>query len=274
MDLRQELFAARRAWPAAVDDVRVVSTEATELRLVAGAKNLRRLNTLTRLKALWCFDINDAALESICNCPSLESLFIENLKTGNVDRLNGLAKLSTLSLDTCSKITSLEFLTKLSALRGLAIIHFKNVYDLDPLAEIPSLRFLAVAGGMWNRMKVASFAPIGRLRNLEFLHLTNIKAEDESLEPLAALGHLKLLDIANFYPMSEFAQLSGRLRATECNLFHPFMAMEKGMSCKTCRRHAMVMLTGKRKGILCTDCDAAMLDRHIREWNQATTQGP
>jgi hypothetical protein len=274
VDLRQELFAARRAWPAAVDDVSVVSTEATELRLVAGAKNLRRLATLTRLKALWCFDINDAALESICNCPSLESLFIENLKTGNVDRLNGLARLSTLSLDTCSKITSLEFLTKLPALRGLAIIHFKNVHDLNLLAEMLSLRFLAVAGGMWTRMKVASFAPLGRLRNLEFFHLINIQAEDESLEPLGALSHLKLLDIANFYPMSEFAQLSSRLPAAECNWFHPFVAVQKGMSCKTCRKHTMVMLAGKRRGILCADCDAATLDRHVRDWNEATTRSP
>jgi hypothetical protein len=246
MDLRQELFPARWAWPGAVDDVNLISTEATDVRLVSGAKNLRRLNTLTRLKALWCFDINDAALDSICNCPSLESLFIENLKTGNVDCLSGLTKLSTLSLDTCSKITSLEFLTKLPALSGLAITNFKNVHNLTPLAEMVSLRSLAVAGGMWTRMKVSSFAPLGRLGNLEFLHLTNIKAEDESLKPLAALSHLKQLDIANFYSMSEFAQLSRRLQGTECTWFQ----------------------------ILCTDCDAAMLDRHIQDWKQATTQGP
>ena len=122
-------------------------------------------------------------------------------------------------------------------------------------------------------MKVASFIPLGHLQDLEFLHLTNIKPDDESLKPLANLTHLKQLDIANFYPMSEFAQLSRKLQTTECTWFHPFLAVQKSMSCKKCKKHTMVMLTGKRSPIMCTDCDAAKLDRHMNEWNHPSVQG-
>jgi hypothetical protein len=272
MDVRQEIFPARRIWPQAIHDVSEISAEATEVRLVSRAKNLRKLSTLTRLKALWCFDINHEALDSICNCVSLESLFIENLKTGDVACLKSLRNLSTLSLDSCSKITSLEFLVRLPALRGLAIINFKNVHDLTPVAAMTSLRFLAIAGSMWTRMKVASFDPLSHLPGLEFLHLTNIKADDSSLEPLATLSHLKLLDIANFYPMNEFARLSRKLSTTECTWFHPFLAVQKSMVCKKCRMHTMVMLTGRRNRILCTDCDGERLERHIKEWNYASAE--
>jgi hypothetical protein len=268
MDVRQTIFPALPTWPPAINDLNAISTDATEVRLVSGVKNLRKLDTFTRLKALRCFDINDEALESICKCVSLESLFIDNLNTGSADRLNRLRKLSALSLDSCSKITSLAFLAHLPALTGLAIINFKNVHDLTPLAAMTSLRSLAVAGSMWTRMKVASFAPLGHLQDLEFLHLTNIRADDESLKPLATLTHLKQLDLANFYPMNEFAQLSRKLQTTQCTWFYPFVSM-KSMDCKKCGKHTTVMLTGKKPPILCTDCDAAKLDRHVKQWNHS-----
>ena len=272
MDARQEIFPARRTWPPAIDNLNGVSGDTTEVRLVSGAKNLQMLNSFARLKALWCFDINDEALDSICNCASLESLFIENLKTGNVGRLGRLRKLSTLSLECCSKISSLEFLVRLPALSGLAITNFKNIHDLSPLTAMTSLRFLAVAGSTWTRMKVESLAPLGHLENLEFLHLPNIKAYDESLKPLATLQKLKILDIANFYPMMEFAELATTLRATECTWLQPFLAMQKIMSCKKCKKHTMVMLTGKRKPNLCTVCDAAALEQHVKDWDHSIVQ--
>jgi hypothetical protein len=142
MDAPQEIFPARRTWPQAVDDLNRVSRDTTEIRLVSGAKNLQTVNSFARLKALWCFDINEEALDGICNCTSLESLFIENLKTANAGSLTRLRKLLTLSLNSCSKISSLDFLVQLPALSGLAITNFKNIHDLTPLAAMMSLRFL------------------------------------------------------------------------------------------------------------------------------------
>jgi hypothetical protein len=113
-------------------------------------------------------------------------------------------------------------------------------------------------------MRVTSFEPLQTLERLELLHLTNIKAEDESLMPLGKLTNLKRLDIANFYRMSEFARLAHQLRSTECTWFKPFVEI-KHSQCDACAG-SRVLLTGNRKPTLCMRCDQEKLDRHIGEW--------
>ena len=263
------IFPARREWPAALDDASKAPSDTRSIRLISGAEKLEKLPSYNNLKNLWCFDINEKKLGSICGCKSIESLYIENIKTENLDCLIALANLSILGLEGCSKVTSLEIFSRLRSLSGLAITHFKNVHDLRPLAELNSLRALGIAGSMWTRMQVDSFKPLEGLRNLELLHLTNIKAEDESLKPLGYLQNLKYLDIANFYPTSEFAWLSQKLKMTECIWFQPYIEM-KHMECKKCDGATMVLLTGKRKPTLCSQCDKKALERHIHEWNELT----
>lgn len=186
------IFPARRGWPLAVDDVAAVPLDATSVRLTSGARRLENLPLYKILTALWCFDVDEDRLGSICDCTSLESLYIERLKTENLGCLKKLTGLRRLGLEGCSRASSLEALSRLPSLWGLAITHFKNVHDLGPLGGLRSLRALAVAGSMWTRMQVHSFEPLGGLSDLELLHLTNIKAEDESLRPLGGLQNLKL----------------------------------------------------------------------------------
>lgn len=271
MDTLHSIFPFRREWPPAIDDVAKAPPDAVDLRLVSGARNIAKLPSFKNLKSLWCFDIDGAKLRSICDCASLESLYIDNVKTANISGLNKLANLGVLGLEACFKAVSLEDLSELKSLSGLAVIHFKNVRDLGPLAKLDSLRALAVAGSVWTRMRVASFDPLGQLGGLELLNLVNTKAEDESLRPLGGLRKLKRLDIANFYPTSEFAWLSRRLPTTECAWFRPFVEMKRS-ECKKCGRDAMVLLTGKRKPMLCRFCDKTALEKHVLEWNKLTRE--
>lgn len=186
--------------------------------------------------------------------------------------LENLSNLKTLGIERCSKITSLEFLRGFTSLSGLAIVHFKNVDDLTPLSELKSLRALAVEGSMWTRMRVQSFSPLGSLENLEFLSLGNTKALDESLEPLGNLRNLQNLHLANFYPMEEFARLSQKLKNTNCNWLQPYTNVEC-FACKKCKANMMVMLTGKRKPLLCTQCDREALNRYVEKWNDLVRAG-
>jgi hypothetical protein len=267
IDPLYSIFPLRREWPPAVDDVAKAPPDTRSIRLISGARGFDKLPSYRNLKALWCFNINENRLRSICGCTSLESLYIENIKTENLCCLRELTNLRLLGLESCSRATSLEVVSKLRSLSGLAITHFKNVHDLGPLAELSSLRTLAVAGSMWTRMRVNSFKPLEGLRNLELLHLTNIKAEDESLRPFGGLRNLKHLDLANFYPMSEFAWLSQRLRRTECTWFQPYIEM-KHIECNKCKKETKVLLTGKRKPTLCSQCDKKALEKHVRDWNE------
>ncbi len=152
----------------------------------------------------------------------------------------------------------------MTGLQGLAIINFSSVHEIDPLSKLINLQQLAVAGGMWKRMKIASLGPLSSLRSLKYLHLSNIKAADESLRPLAELPQLELLEIANFYPMEEVAWLSGKLRNTKCSWFKPYI--ELPFDCPKCQRQRMLMLTGKGKPRLCKECDGDRLAKHIEKF--------
>jgi hypothetical protein len=264
----ESIFPMRREWDRAVDDVALVPANAVSVRLVSGAKHLARLPSYTKLKSLWCFDIGADALDAICRCAALESLYIDNVKTGDVSPLKRLADLKVLGLERCSKLTSLADLAELESLQGLGITHFKNVRDLGPLARLKGLRALAVTGSIWTTMRVASLQPLEELRVLEFLHLTNIKPDDGSLKPLARLTSLKKLELANFYPTSEFAWLARRLPSTECQWFRPYVEVSS-LTCKKCGAASMAMLTGKGT-MACMACDQLKLEKHMREWTVAS----
>jgi len=261
----ESIFPARCEWDRALDDVSKAAADAVRIRLVSKAKHIDKLPTFPRLKSLWCFDIAAPQLESICRCVSIESLYIDNVKTEDLTGFTRLPELKVLGLERCSKVNSLVDLADLQSLEGLAITHFKNVHDLAPLSRLTNLRSLAVAGSMWTTMRVESLKPLERLTNLEFLHLTNIKASDRSLRPLGGLTKLKKLDIAGFYPTSEFAWLSRRLPSTECSWFKPYVEFEFSR-CKNCDG-PKVMLTGKGTTTICVTCDKSRLEKHLREWN-------
>lgn len=258
------IFPARLDWPDAVRDVAPIRRDRKRLRLVAGATGLEKLDRLSRLEALWCFGIDRDALAHVCNCASLESLYVETLKSDELGRVGKLPSLKVLSIDSCSQIDSLDELRDIRNLEGLAIINFRNVREINPLSELTNLRQLAVAGGLWTRMKIESLRPLSPLLNLKYLHLTNLKAEDESLRPLAELRQLEKLEVANFYPAEEFAWLSGKLKNTKCTWFRPYV--EAPFDCPKCGKDTTVMLTGKGKPSLCKECDRKRLERHVAEF--------
>ena len=260
------ILPSRLDWPDAVRDIRPIRKDRKRLRLVAGATGLERLDQFPQLEALWCFGINQEALAYICKCASLESLYIDTLKSDQFGCILNLRSLKVLSIDSCSKIDSLGELSDLRNLEGLAILNFRNVHGVSPLSKLTNLQQLAIAGSIWTRTKIKSLKPLSSLRNLKYLHLTSLKAEDESLKPLAELYQLEKLEIANYYPMEEFAWLSGRLKNTKCTWFRPYI--EATFECSKCGEHTLVMLTGKGKPNLCKECDGKRLERHIAEFER------
>jgi hypothetical protein len=265
------ILPAHLEWPKAADNLNSISRGATRIRLVTGAKGFERLAEFEQLEALWCFGIDDKCLKQISTCLSLKELYLDyKLKTADLSPLLNLPKLSILTIDSCSRMTSLEQLASFKSLVGLSIVNFKNVHDIGPLAELSNLRELAVEGSMWMRMKIDTLAPIGGLQRLEVLHLTNLKVADESLAPLASLSRLRELQIANFYPYEEFARLAAKHPQTTSQWFAPFISTS--WSCKECKVGEMVMLTGKGKPMLCRRCNTQRLARHVAEFESIVQQ--
>ena len=267
MNYDARIFPANLSWPHAIGELDEANYNSQILRLIAGTKRFEYLPKFERLKRLWCFDIKENQLKTICECKTIEQLHIENLKTDKLSLFSDLPNLEILSINTCSQAMTLDDIGNLLNLRGLGLIHFSKVYDLTPLSKLINLIELAVAGSMWKRMKIQSLMPLRPLQRLEFLHLTNIKPDDESLRPLENLTNLKVLDLANFYPMQEFARLAGILTKTNCTWFQPYIHIDFS-ACKKCGKQTMLMLSGKRKPMICRKCDTHRLDKHVAEFEK------
>src|SRR5262245_18162995 len=130
------LFPDQLGWSSAIDDIGSLPETAERVRLVSKAKGFYRLPTLKNLKHLWCFGINQEKLTAIGGCRNLVTLFIEGLRCSDVEPLAQLRDLEILSLQDCSKIASLSWLSNHRDLRGLEISNFKNVRSLEELSEV------------------------------------------------------------------------------------------------------------------------------------------
>ncbi|MBP6003623.1 MAG: hypothetical protein KA746_09340 [Pyrinomonadaceae bacterium] len=248
-------------WGEEVGDLRSADVRRKSILLTTKPIGVREIGRFLELQNLCCFDIDEKTLNYIGGCSNLSHLYIDGSKTRSIEPLSGLRKLEYLGLERFSRIENLDFLKGHLRLKGLGITNFKNVHDISPLCRLSNLEQLAVAGGIWTRMTVSSLKPLGELEGLKYLHLTNLKVEDRSLAPLANLRHLRTLEIANFFPMEEFAKLSGILGNVECVWFSPSIRLPLGV-CRKCKQETMVMLTGKGTRSLCQVCDYDRLQKH------------
>jgi hypothetical protein len=255
------LFPAFFGFSDAVRDVADIPDGATSVRLVEKVLNFEALPNRRGLTKLWCFGVDDRRLRILASCESLTQLFMNGLRVADLSPLARGLKLETLSLDTALKIQSLDWVAAHGDLKRLSITHFRSVTSLGPLAGLTQLQALAVAGSMWTRMTVESLAPLSNLTKLTFLHLTNLKPVDASLEPLHGLTALEELECANFYPMEEFAKLAAALRQTRCDWFEPCVRFPH-VACKKCGQQELVLLTGMGARTLCRACDQKRVRKH------------
>jgi hypothetical protein len=257
---RADLFPARGGFPPAIADVAEAAADARDVRLMSKAAQFDRLADLGGLERLWCFTLDDERVAAVARCASLRRLYLEEVRTAHLAPLASLRRLEVLGIDGATKVTTLDDLTHLPALRGLAAIHFPKVRTLDPLRALRQLEALSVGGGMWTRMTVESLAPLAALTELRFLDLGNLKASDGSLAPLAALTQLRELDLPNFYPVSELVQLARALPHTKCTWFEGVLEV-RSLKCDRCGS-SKVMLAGKGARTLCSSCDAERIAAH------------
>jgi hypothetical protein len=179
----------------------------------------------------------------------------------NFNRLRALGSLTALWAFDINE-EKLEVICKCSSLNFLFIENLK-AGSLGGLSRLPNLEIL----GVESCSKVTSFVGLQDPRNLRGLALANFK-NVHTLDPLAQLAGPKRLDMANFYPMQEFARLSVRLKTTSCTWFQPQVNFTN-LTCRKCKKATMLILTGMRKPSICGDCDSKILTRHLKDWNEA-----
>lgn len=93
----------------------------------------------------------------------------------------------------------------------LHIENFKRIQDLAPLSELTLLEGLAVEGSIWTTQIVESLHPLGGLKKLRYLYLSNLKSLDNTLLPLLELIQLENLVVGYNWPKNELRLLKENL---------------------------------------------------------------
>lgn len=183
-----------------------------------------RLPKLTALRRLWIKSrANQALFDAACQLALLERLHISWSSVERCDALERLDALTHLYLGNSPRLRSLAPLARVPALRALALQGiFREVAQLDVVAECRSLRGLELIGQDHKVQTYASLAPLGELTELRYLRLAAVRFRDADWRPLLKLAKLECLLIAEnalkHWPLRAYQELHAGLPRLENDL--------------------------------------------------------
>jgi len=151
-------------------------------------------------------DLFDAA----CRVPGLEGLYIKWSGIKDLSSIASSQPLKYFHLGQSSLVESIEPLAKCSNLRWLGLELLSRISELNPLGSLIGLEGLSLEGSMSTPWRVASLSPVGRLSNLRYLSIANLRAADKSLSGLFTLYQLVTFHRANWWNMDELAEIKRR----------------------------------------------------------------
>lgn len=203
---------------------------------------------------------------------NLEGLWIKWSGITDLNPIIKLKRLKYLHIGSSPSASPLESLNHLDNLVWLEISNIRAAYDLEFLASMSQLKGLDVSGDT-NSAKclvVKNLLPLAHLSNLEWLSLSCLRSEDESLAAIGNLKNLRWFGVGANFPMEEYARLAAILPDTYCRAFDPVFSEISYNSCSRCGGKTLVLPTGKRKRALCKKCDKLKLQSHVDAFQERT----
>ena len=176
--------------------------------------------------AAFVASVNARTFPPIARRLDVERLSIVEMRGGELADLACCARLTHLAITWATKLADISAIGTCRALRYLEITDAPKVRDLAPLADLKALRVLVYQGGIWNKNRAASLAPLTELGQLEVLFLANLAVEDGGLRPLAGLNGLRALFLSNQFETADYAFLAAHLPGTECPAIRSFRAFD------------------------------------------------
>jgi hypothetical protein len=227
-----------------------------QARLVDGWCEL--LPTLTGIRLLWFpSQVPQKLFDAACRVPDLLGLHVWWSSIKDLSALQHAESLLYLHIGSSAQVQSIEPLRAMTQLQWLELENLQKIDDIAPLSGLHNLQGLMYAGSMNGKPTIQSLAPLADLHNLRWLALHSMRVTDGSLRPLGGLRDLAFLSLTNFYAVEEFAWLKTRLPHADYDI-----------DAYTEINHSLVMLTGKRLGWLCRVCDAAKLDKAVARFKE------
>jgi hypothetical protein len=225
-------------------DLSEADVSSQDLAFFGDAKGIERLKEFRNIRRVWLIGANQKQFDYIVSSVNPVVFKGYNLKVHDLSALQGFSNIKELSIEWNTKAESIAPVGELTSLRFLQIQNFTKVHDLSPLQGLSELIALDVSGGVWSTFKVGTLNPLGYLKNLRYLCLTNIKVSDELLAPISKLTQLEKMVISNQFPTEEYARLAATLPDTKCDYFRAYIELTQMIG-----KHD-IMVIGKGKPLL------------------------
>lgn len=246
--------------PEYLDDLTDIDDLSTELAIHGKTKNINRLKHFNELAKLWIYSVNQKELNKILELVNPKMLYIYNIRAEDLSLISLLTNLEILALEWNSKASTLWDLSKNEKLKALSIKDFSKLFDITPLQKSKKLELLDLSGGESNALKLNNLESLESLNGLKYLGLSNIKVQNESLQPISKLKGLQELEISNEFPTEEYARLSVSLPNVKCVHFKPYIFLLSPIGDKD------TMVVGKKKPFLNSKVDNEKLIKYGEEF--------
>jgi hypothetical protein len=234
-------------------------------------KMLTRIAGFAKLEGVWAGDGGRKNQPGIAALHGLRVLRLNGAIGDDLGFLAKLADLRVLGLESL-KTSSLRGIEGLRRVECLVIDHAPRLTSLDPIAHLGALRHLSISTpASWDSsrrcIEVDTLAPLGELARLEHLTLRGVRPLADGLLPLERLKALRAVDISHVpdFGLEDFARLAGALPHAAGTCLQPHFRMNFPWPCKRCRttQEWLTGAVGRQKRYLCPVCDKDKLAAHV-----------
>lgn len=243
----------RTTWP----DVKWNAKDKPIAVIDGEAHRVADINARLEGAAAYVVGINEKLFPRFCEHVRVDSVHFYEMRVEDLGPLVQLQGLSHLAIRWNTKAKDISFLEGMASLRALILEDTPKIKNLSPLASLPNLSALMFSGGIWNKNRAETLAPIGSLGELRELVLANLQVRSGGLRPIGNCRGLKSLKVSNQFPTEDYAYLSVVLPDTHCELFAPFVSRGSGRI-----GDKDIMVVGKRKPFLNSTDDADRLAKY------------
>ncbi len=225
------------------------------------------------LETLQIGPVGERELAIIGRLSSLRTLSLNAIRATNVDSLAALTRLEHLACADSRGLTGFGGLRDLPRLRTLVLGDLRQFTDLREVSPLTRLHGFCFGGSMWKNARVETLQPLAGLAELRLLDLRRVRVGDGALRPLTALRRLQYLALSNWFSIDQFAEIAavfpdvggGGFRSIWWTPPEPTDQYDF-RACKRCKRFTIGMTIGKPAKRLCPECDHAKITSHTARW--------
>lgn len=242
----------------------------SDLAVARDTANVHLLHEFRSLRRLWVGDGDERTLEHAFKITSLEEMALVVCRC-ELPRNIELPNIRTLLLLDSPAVTQIAPLAELPQIEILGIAGCKKLQEYSPLGRLSRLRQLEIGIRRYHeKMSATSLSFLSLLQKLEHLAVFFTSVLDESIDAIGELAGLRTLEISNTFARESLAKLAAKLPSTACGWFQGWRPLG---NCPKCDTESLVMMTGRGQRNVCRACQREQFVRKLEEWRELVVAG-